>query len=1045
MARQVRVEILADSRQLNRTLGQTEQRFKGFGSSIGRIGGAMAGAFAGVAVIGGIKGFVAAARESQAVARQTEAVIKSTGGAAKLSAQGFADLAASISKKVAVDDDVIQSGQNILATFTQVRNETGRGNDIFNQATVAAVDMAAAMNQGQVTAEGLKGANIQLGKALNDPLKGITALTRVGVTFTQGQKDQIKALVASGDRLGAQKIILAELTKEFGGSAAASATASKSLGVAWGNIQEQLGGALIPILDKVATWLSARLPGAVAFVQKAFGALSGAFREGDVTSRGLIGAFERVGVVARTLVFGVAALGAAFKGEGVTSDGFVGAMERVGVAARAVGIWFQTKVIPAIRTAMPFLREMATSVGGALVSAFRSVAPGLKTLWEGMQRLWPAVKVGLAIWGAYVFILYTKVIPTILRIAGPVLGFLFGALGKLLGWIGNVIRWIGLTIGWLLRFSVGTKTTADAIRVHGQRIGSVFAAVGTAGRFMWERALRPAFSAASAGFRTMSSVVQGAWDRVIRPVFVAMVTTWLRSVSSIINGAARAFGWIPKLGGPLRRAAGEFNQFADRVISELNRPKGRTITITARAVVTQGGVRVGFVQGRASGGPIFGPGTPTSDSIPILASRDEHMWSAAEVRKAGGHGAMERLRAMARAGALPRFATGGRVPRIPGRVGGSAFRVNHFIGRMDDARRALYARLHGLPPAPRGWSWAEDYTLVRNSFYGRGGARPARRRRTTALQRNAAILYRHLQRSSSLFEDLSWRGMPRGYNNDLLADAFYRSHRGFNFGSRGTRSTISRWLRAILPGFAAGGGVDVRYRGATNWGAFRGGLDSMSARATSLATSGARALAAKMAKEMATALGGGAGPGGWRWQMRVLRAAFPGLRLISGYFGRENAITATGRRSYHGMGRAVDVPPSMAVANWIRSHYGQRTRELIFSPMGNRQVHNGRNHYYTGITRRMHFDHVHWAYDKGGILPEDIYGVGRSGATYSMHRGETVTPRGAGTVTIEKGAVQINVYGSPGQSEQQIGEIAEARVHAALGSVLGSVRARRAR
>jgi hypothetical protein len=124
------------------------------------------------------------------------------------------------------------------------------------------------------------------------------------------------------------------------------------------------------------------------------------------------------------------------------------------------------------------------------------------------------------------------------------------------------------------------------------------------------------------------------------------------------------------------------------------------------------------------------------------------------------------------------------------------------------------------------------------------------------------------------------------------------------------------------------------------------------------------------------ALGGGSGPGGWRWQMAVLRSAFPGLPLISGY--RPGAITATGNRSYHAMGRAVDVPPRMDVFNWIRGMFGKRTRELIFSPANNRQVWNGRPHMYSGITRANHWDHVHWAYDKGGWLMP-----GQSGTNYT--------------------------------------------------------------
>jgi phage-related minor tail protein len=93
-----------------------------------------------------------------------------------------ADLATAISNKTGIDDEAIQSGENLLLTFTNIRNETGKGNDVFNQATQTITDMSVALGQD------MKSSAIQVGKALNDPIKGVTALQRVGVSFTAAQK-----------------------------------------------------------------------------------------------------------------------------------------------------------------------------------------------------------------------------------------------------------------------------------------------------------------------------------------------------------------------------------------------------------------------------------------------------------------------------------------------------------------------------------------------------------------------------------------------------------------------------------------------------------------------------------------------------------------------------------------------------------------------------------------------------------------------------------------------------------------------------------------
>jgi len=133
--------------------------------------------------------------------------------------------------------------------------------------------------------------------------------------------------------------------------------------------------------------------------------------------------------------------------------------------------------------------------------------------------------------------------------------------------------------------------------------------------------------------------------------------------------------------------------------------------------------------------------------------------------------------------------------------------------------------------------------------------------------------------------------------------------------------------------------------------------------------------------------------------MAALRAVFPGLALISGL--RPGAITATGRPSYHGMGRATDIPPRMDVFNHLASAYPNST-ELIFSPAGGRQRYKGQPHVYSGVTKAMHYDHIHWAMAKGGILNPYVRDAGgplRPGFTYNgTDRDEMVVPMAAGGV-----------------------------------------------
>ena len=131
-----------------------------------------------------------------------------------MSAKQVEQLADSMLKMTGIDDEAIKSGENMLLTFTNIRNEVGKGNDIFDQATEAMADLATRWPTARSRQrEQMQQAAIQLGKALNDPIKGVGALRRVGVQFTDQQKAQIKALVKSGKTMEAQKIILAELNR----------------------------------------------------------------------------------------------------------------------------------------------------------------------------------------------------------------------------------------------------------------------------------------------------------------------------------------------------------------------------------------------------------------------------------------------------------------------------------------------------------------------------------------------------------------------------------------------------------------------------------------------------------------------------------------------------------------------------------------------------------------------------------------------------------------------------------------------------------------
>lgn len=235
-------------------------------TSLGKIGGmaqkglgtaarnlAKIGAVAAVGVGAMVKSGIESLSRIESINAQTAAAIESTGGAANVSAAEIAALAESIENLTTTEAESVQEAANLLLTFTQVKNQVGEGNDIFNQATEAITDMSVALGQDMTSSA------MQLGKALNDPVRGMATLRRSGIQFTSDQEKLIKTLVESGDTMGAQKVMLEELNRQFGGSAAAQADTYggkiRALGHAWGTVQETLAEGLVPVLGEVATEL----------------------------------------------------------------------------------------------------------------------------------------------------------------------------------------------------------------------------------------------------------------------------------------------------------------------------------------------------------------------------------------------------------------------------------------------------------------------------------------------------------------------------------------------------------------------------------------------------------------------------------------------------------------------------------------------------------------------------------------------------------------------------------------------------------------------
>lgn len=243
------------SRGLDRAAAKARGAVSGIGADLAKIGGALTiGVTAPLGMFA--KSALTAFQQSEDAIAVLNATMRSMGDRTGMTRQQFVDLAGEMERSLGIDaDEILRDVTTKLMTFGSI------GGESFARAQRAAVDLSAQFKMG------LQPATIMLGKALEDPIRGIGALRRVGVTFTDAQEAMIKSMVESGNMLGAQAMLLQAVENQAGGVATAlgetTAGQVRKLNLAWEAFMERVGAviaeSLPPLLDAlrgVVDWLA---------------------------------------------------------------------------------------------------------------------------------------------------------------------------------------------------------------------------------------------------------------------------------------------------------------------------------------------------------------------------------------------------------------------------------------------------------------------------------------------------------------------------------------------------------------------------------------------------------------------------------------------------------------------------------------------------------------------------------------------------------------------------------------------------------------------
>src|SRR5262245_4272725 len=264
--RKLIVEIIGDSRSLEKAFKRANDSSSKFDKTMKGLayGGAAAVGIAFLGIGAALKRGFGEVMEGQKVLPQTNAVLKSTGGVAGVTAKHVDRMANSLANLTGIDDEAIGAAENMLLTFTNVRNGVGKNNKIFDEATKTVIDLATAMGRDPVDAA------IMVGKALNDTevnakgtITGWSALRRVGVKVSADMMKQAADFIKAGKPMRAQRLLLRELNTEFGGSAKAFGNtlpgAFGKLRNALDNITGAFAKGLVPVVRRAANLLTNKL------------------------------------------------------------------------------------------------------------------------------------------------------------------------------------------------------------------------------------------------------------------------------------------------------------------------------------------------------------------------------------------------------------------------------------------------------------------------------------------------------------------------------------------------------------------------------------------------------------------------------------------------------------------------------------------------------------------------------------------------------------------------------------------------------------------
>lgn len=580
----IAVKILGDSKGAQRAVEDTSSKMDKFKSGMKKAAMVAGGVLAAEGALA--KGLVDHAR----AARDTNGKIENMtdrlgiyGDEHDQVADRIINNAEKMSANTGIDDKAIKSAQTMLLGFDDLADSAGEAGGMFDRVTQAAVDMD---GQGMKPAD--KAAK-DLARSLDEPETGLKRLERSGISFTDQQKEQIKAMAEAGDKAGAQAEIMEAVESKVKGAGEANADAADKAAAKWSMAQDELGEKLLPVYDKLmdaltkVTEFATEHSDAVIAVGAAIAGLATAV----LVAQGAIMAYSAVTKTVQAVTKAWTAvqwlLNAAMSANPIM-------LVVIAVAALVAGIIYAWNNVDgfkeAVVAAWEWIKETTETVFTAVTdfigdaidkigTFFTETLPeAVQTVLDWLGENWPLV---VSIITGPVGALVTYIITHWQQIKDKTVE-IFNAL---LDWIKDVWNTIKT---WLTDKVTGIATAVvngfqSLVDGAGQKIDALLS---------WVRDIPNRIMTALAGIGTLLSdsgrqLIQGFIDGI-----TGMLSSVTNAVSNIVSSARDFFPFSPAKRGPFsgsgytdesgRALAGDFAQSIRERESDVRRAAGRLMT-----------------------------------------------------------------------------------------------------------------------------------------------------------------------------------------------------------------------------------------------------------------------------------------------------------------------------------------------------------------------------------------------------------------------------------------------------------------------------------